>query len=117
MASEKITANGNRMIDVIGVDHAREILEVMGIDLHDATPDLEDACEWHCGVENRWWPISGRQLNLTDLYAVRWTETAEAGVDDVTIIEIVDDEQDAIDLGEWLRSIAANCGSTDGLVR
>jgi len=116
MAS-KIEVDGNRMIDAIGADHAREILEVMGIDLHNTTPDIQDTCEWRCGAERRWWPISGRQLNLTDLYAVRWSDTAEAGIDDVTIIEVVDDEQDAIALAEWLRSIAANCGSSDGAVR
>ena len=113
-----IKVDGNKLIEAIGAEHAREILDVMCIDLLNAgDASFTDACEWHCGVEDRWWPITAKQLTLTDEYAVRWTDTDEAGIDDVEIIERVDDESDAESLGEWLREIAANCGSCDGIVR
>lgn len=113
----KVTVDGNKLIAALGVESVSEILDVMGIDLSDARESLIDACEWHCGVEEKWWPITAKQLNLTDEYAVRWTDTDEAGIDDKGIIERVDDEQDAIDLAEWMKEIAVNCGSCDGKVR
>lgn len=118
-ATEQISVNGNKLIRAIGIDNAREILSILEISLSDVSDldTLDDSCEWQCRVEKKWWPIQARQLNLTDEYAVRWTDTDEAGIDDVEIIERVDDESDAVSLGEWLREIAANCGSGNGSVR
>lgn len=119
MTTEKIQVDGNKIIEAIGgTERVHEILDVMGIDLHDARESLIDGCEWHCGVEGKWWPITGKLLYLTDEYAVRWTDTDEAGVDDVEIIERLESEKDDADsLGEWLREIACNVGSCDGSVR
>lgn len=115
----RVTLDGDALIESIGVDDPRTLLGLLRIDLAEipATRTLDAECEWQCSVERVWWPIRGRQLNLTDLYAVRWTDTAEAGVDDVTIVERVDDADDAVTLAEWLREIAANCGSCNGSVR
>lgn len=115
-ANNKVTVDGNVLIQTIGVEHSQAILNVLGIDLDDVTESLRSDCEWHCGVEDRWWPITGKQLSLTDEYAVRWTHT-EAGVDDIEIIERIDDESDLESLAEWLEEIAVQCGSCDGDVR
>lgn len=116
-----VTVDGNKLIEAIGADNAIEILDLMGINLdecnRDVGCDLIATAEWQCSVDWRWWPIEARQKNLTDLYAVRWTETEEAGVDDVIIVERVDDEQDQIELLEWLHEIACGCGSCNGKVR
>lgn len=117
----EVTVDGNKLIEAIGADNAHGILDLMGINLdecnHDVGCDLIATAEWQCSVEGRWWPIEARQKNLTDLYAVRWTDTDETGVADITIVERVDDEQDQIELREWLHEIAGACGSCNGKVR
>jgi len=117
VAFENVTVNGNKLIVMIGVDSAHDILSILNIDLSEASADITDACEWLCGVEGKWWAIEGHQLNLTDEYACRYTTCDEAGVDDVVVIERIDDGQDAIDLGEWLRGIARGFGPSNGMVR
>ena len=120
MSTENITIDGNKLIRHIGVDDVGIILDLMGVNLatlRDLDVTHADACEWHCGVEGKWWPIEAYQLNLTDEYAVRWTTTDEAGIDDVEIIEVTDAATDADELRAWLHDIAANCGSCDGRVR
>lgn len=113
-----VNVDGNKLIAAIGPEDALSILDVMMIDLADiGHATLSDSVEWQCGVEGKWWPIAGHQLNLTDEYAVRWTDTDEAGIDYVTIVERVDDDQDDADLSEWLREIAGGCGSCNGCVR
>lgn len=112
-----LTCDGNKLIEAIGFDDAVTILDILDIDLKNADESLSASCEWRCGVEKAWWPIEGKQLNLTDLYAVRWTCTHEAGISDIEMVLRADDEQDAEDLQEWLEEIAANCGSCDGNVR
>lgn len=119
MARTKVQADGNELIELIGADKAHQILGILGVDLSAVSDqDTIDAqCEWQCSVEKVWWPIRARQLSLTDLYAVRWTYAEEAGVDNVEIVEIVDAEEDQENLREWVREIAANCGSCNGNVR
>ena len=113
-----VSVDGNKLIEAIGTNNAGTIVDVMMIDLRDSGhATLSDEVEWQCSVENKWWPIAGYQLNLTDEYAVRWTDTQEAGIDDITIIERIDDTQDQADLSAWLREIAAGCGSSNGCVR
>jgi hypothetical protein len=113
-----VSVDGNKLIAAIGTHNAKTIVDVMMVDLRDSGhATLSDSVEWQCGVENKWWPISGYQLNLTDEYAVRWTDTEEAGIDDVTIVERVDNDQDQTDLSAWLREIAAGSGSSNGCVR
>jgi hypothetical protein len=82
----------NILIEVIGADNAHQILKVLGINLSEVSGQetIDSECEWQCSWEKAWWPIRARQLNLTDLYAVRWTHTEEAGIDDIEIVEIVD---------------------------
>lgn len=118
-SNEKISVNGNKLIAAIGTEHVLEILNVMEIDLcdYDAWNSFCEECEWHCGVEDTWWPMTAYQLNLTDEYAVRWTYTDSAGIDDEEIIERVDDEEDQKWLAVYVREIAAGCGSCDGDVR
>ena len=92
------------------IDDPRGLLRILGIDLHSIDPDISVTCEWRCGVEGTWWPISGHMIHLSDLTAVRWTWTAEAGVDDVEIVgRSGDDDEDSVDLLEWCRDIAAQC--------
>jgi hypothetical protein len=109
----------NILIEVIGADNAHQILKVLGINLSEVSGQetIDPECEWQCSWEKAWWPIRARQLNLTDLYSVRWTHTEEAGIDDIEIVEIVDADQDQESLGEWLREIAGNVGSSNGNVR
>jgi len=113
----KITVDGNKLIESIGNEDPNTILEIMEIDLAEAKETFGDDAEWQCGVEERWWRITAKQLNLTDLYAVRWTYADEAGIADIEIIERVDDEEDIKDLTAYLQDIAANCGSCNGEVR
>lgn len=111
-----VVIDGNKLIEAYR-DDPHNLLDLMGIDLCPCLANLQQTCEWHCGVEDRWWPIDAHQLNLTDLYAVRWTHTDEAGIDDVEIVEITDPATDADDLRDWCLSIAAGCGSCDGQSR
>ncbi len=112
------TIDGDRLIEAIGPDRAEEILDCLGIDLETARPTIERSAEWRCGVERVWWPIVARQLTISDTYAVRWTDTAEAVVADIEIVSPTgDEEQDGDDLREWLHDIASNVGSCDGTVR
>ena len=108
---ENITVNGNKLLAFVGTDQPREILEIMEIDLRDVRETLCDACEWYCGIEDKWWPITAKFLTLTDEYAVRWTDTDEAGINDVQIVKRVDDEEDAESLAEYVREIAAELGT------
>lgn len=117
MTTAIVSVDGNKLLAAIGTDNAKTIVDVMMVDLNSGHATLSDSVEWQCGVENKWWPIAGHQLNLTDEYAVRWTDTDEAGIDDVTIVERIDDTQDQSDLSAWLREIAAGCGSSNGRVR
>ena len=110
----KITVDGNAMIRAI--DDAQAVLDIMGIDLATVRATDEYDCEWHCGVEDVWWAITAKRLDLTDEYAVRWTVTDEAGIDDVEMYERVDDTDDQQALTEYLHEIAANL-APDGQVR
>lgn len=106
------------LIETLGIDRADQVLAVLGIDLASSDPDLSAAAEWHCGVEDAWWAIEGRQINLSDCYAIRWTATAEAGISDVEVLErLADQSAEGAELSAWLADIAANCGSCDGTVR
>lgn len=115
----QIQLNIGKLVEYVGIDRPREILGILGIDPQDLPgyADIDDSVEWHCGVEDQWWSIEAVQWNLDDYYAVRFTRTPEAGIDDLEIIERVDDEADADSLHEWLCEIAAECGSCDGQVR
>lgn len=114
-------ADITKMIETIGIDRAEEILGILGItNLHDVNSRdyISDGCEWRCGVEGKWWPIEARQMTLSDEYAVRWTTTDEAGIEDVEIVERAEtQEEDEAELAEWVREIALGCGSCDGTVR
>lgn len=113
----RLTCDGNKLIEAIGLENAATILDILEIDLKDADESFSSSCEWRCGVEKKWWPMAGKQLNLTDLYAIRWTYTDEAGISDIEMVLRADDEQDAEDLQGWLEDIASHCGSCDGKVR
>lgn len=83
----KITVDANKLIESIGTDHARTILDIFSIDLASVEPTLSEEREWQCSVEKVWWKIQGKQLDITDLYAVRWTYAVEAGICDIEIID------------------------------
>lgn len=112
-----MTCDANKLIEAIGLDNPQTLFEILQFDLKQAKESLSTLCEWRCSVENVWWTIEAKQLNLTDLYAVRWTYSEEAGINDIEIVLRADEKQDAEDLQEWLEDIAANCGSCDGTVR
>ena len=109
----------NVLIDVVGADNAHQILTILGVNLSEVSDQeaIDAQCEWQCQWEKVWWPIRAKQLSLTDLHAVRWTHTEEAGIDNIEIVEIVDAEEDRENLAEWLREIAGNAGSSNGNVR
>lgn len=110
--------NQNLMIETIGVDRAADILSIYGLDLNDLAAKITAGCQWHETVEDVWWNMTAKQYALTDLYAVRWTETDEAGVADVEIVEITSDDplEEAGELRDWLVEIAGDI-SGDGQTR
>ena len=112
----KFTADLNKMIEALGTD-ASTILDILDVSLSEAAADVEVTVEWQCEVEKVWWPITAKLMNVSDCYAVRWTSTDEAGIDDVEIVERVDDEADAVALKKWVREIATQVGSSNGKVR
>lgn len=113
----KFNINVNMMIEEIGISDASTILNILNVSINDAAADVECTVEWQCDVEKIWWPITAKLMNLTDCYAVRWTDADGVGVDDVEIVERVDDETDAAALKEWVREIASEIGSSSGKVR
>ena len=116
--NQTYTIDADRLIEAIGIERAEQVVNCLGISLETARPTIERSAEWRCGVEHIWWSIEAKQLQITDIYAVRWTETDEAGISGIEIVSPTGDEgQDGDDLREWLHAIAANVGSCDGSVR
>lgn len=112
-----LACDANKLIEAIGLDNPQTLFEILQFDLKQAKESLSTSCQWRCSVEKIWWTIEAKQLNLTDLYAVRWTYSEEAGINDIEIVLRIDDEEDEKDLAAWLQDIAAGCGSCDGTVR
>lgn len=113
-----MNVNIDKLIRAVGLDNAAEILNILGIDLKTTDYDYSIEAEWQCSVEGTWWYIEARQKELSECYSVRWTVTAEAGVDDVEIVEnYADCNENKRELREWLENIAENVGSSNGKVR
>lgn len=102
-----LACDANKLIEAIGLDNPQTLFEILQFDLKQAIESLSTSCQWRCSVEKVWWTIEAKQLNLTDLYAVRWTYSEEAGINDIEIVLRADEEQDAEDLQEWLEDIAS----------
>lgn len=112
-----MNVNIDKLIQVVGLDNVADILRILTINLDTTDFDYSIEAEWQCSVEGKWWAIEARQKELSECYSVRWTTTAEAGVDDVEIVEhYADGAENKRDLREWLEGIAKQAGSSNGKV-
>ena len=73
----------DQVIKVLGKDEAEKL--IASVDLPDS--DITASFQWKCGVEGRWWTATCRVAFLSDLYALRYFQSDEAGVMDKEIIE------------------------------
>lgn len=109
-----INVDADRLIETI--DDAEEILYVLNVDLgtiaferqavssQPSLPLEHVSCVWNFGNDDRLVSIIGRQMELTDRYAVRWTVTNDE-IDNVEIVGI----GTANSLAKWLRKLADHC--------
>lgn len=114
-AKNKITVDGDELIEALGTKDPAAILELLKIDLlsHicETRHDHNATCEWREDSENKWWRISAYQLDLTDSYAIRWTYADDVGAENPLIYERVDPEDDRSTLAGWLHEIASAGGT------
>lgn len=83
------------------------LLEVLGIDLHDIQADESHTAEWIESSENKTWELPTYGLVIGSR-VVMWTHTDEAGIDDVTIVdaECISVDDDTIDVADQVREYA-----------
>lgn len=107
--------NKDKLIEYF-ISDPDQLLGILELDLKAVSySDLYCFCtvEWQCQVENVWWPVTAKTLRLTNQCGLRWSETKEAGVDDLEVIYMADTSS----LQEWARDIASQLGSNNGNIR
>ena len=88
-----------------------ELISVLG-DLRDYTPDATVTVRW-IDAAGHTWDFPCRLLNVGNR-AVVWSDTDEAGIEDVSVIDQYEDETPEEQLREYADDIASNLGTLVG---